>query len=311
MDPKLDPKNYGITAALQEIKDHSFTGTYLECERMALYQTIWGRRGKYGDSYTLHWGKVFHKLAEVWQQRQDINEVIQYIDLNIPEEVDDRYGRNRGRMQELFIAWVTFRRTDPLEILRTEQPTTIACLGGPCPYNEKGCGLVYGGKLDEIARWNQMIGPLDFKTTVMDKTDPGAEYRPSHQMEGYTWITGHLIGKPCWGTIVERLVCNKSKIKIDRFPVSFDRDHIQEWIETEKDTHAEINQKFLDHPYNERAWKQNKARCFLPYPCRFRDVCNAPRDFGFRLRWMRDNTEEKRFDFRNPDDAPPEMGVVE
>lgn len=305
-----DLQQYGITAKLPEVCDHSFTGTYLECERMAYYQNILGRAKPEMD-FALAWGRLFHRLVQTWTETGDLQQIIDLIDLNLDEDVDDRYGRTKMRMQEAFIEWVKFRRADPIEILRTEQPAVVACLDGPCPYSATGCGLVYGGRLDEIIRWNAMVGPLDIKTTVMDTSDPATEYKPSHQMIGYTWMTTHLMGKACWGTIVERIIINKSKIKIHRFPIPYPKDQILEWVENERLVQAEIAQKFELHRYNEAMWKQNMGRCALPYRCKFRDVCNSPRDAGFRLRWLRDNTVERRFDFRNPDEVPPNGGTGE
>jgi len=290
-------QQFGISAKLPDVFDHSFTGTYEECNRMALYERIWGRKSRYGDDYSLVWGGVFHKCAEVWLKTGDLSAVIEVIDLNLEEDIDDRYGRNKLRMQEAFIEWVKFRKTDPIEIIRTEQPAVVYCQG-PCPYSADGCNLMYGGKLDQIVRWNSLVGPLDIKTTVMDTSDPIVEYKPNHQMEGYTWLTTHLMGKPCWGAIVERMVINKSKIKPHRFPVPFPKDEILEWVETERLIHVEIKEKFQLHAFNEIEWRQNKARCALPYLCKYRDLCLSPRDANFRLRWIRDNTTEDRFDFR-------------
>lgn len=295
------PADFGLKAQLPEVFDHSFTGTYLECEQMAYLQTILGRRGKI-KGWALVWGSVFHKIAQMWQDNpavETIDKIQEVIELNIPEDVEDRYGRVRYRMQELFLAWVEFRRQQPVEILRTEQPVVIECRKGePCPYFDDGCGLTYGGRLDQIVRWNQLVGPLDFKTTIMTESDPLKEYKPSHQMMGYTWQTTHLMGKECWGAIVERLICNKSKIAISRHPVSFATDLIREWAEREVVVHAEIREKFRLHGNNPAAWKTNYARCAKPYLCAFRDICTSPRDAGFRWRWVRDNTIEHRFDFR-------------
>lgn len=298
------PESYGINAKLPEVFDHTFSGTYLECERMALYQGIWGRKSEVTD-YTLAWGSLFHKLAEVWIERSNLDEVIELIDLNLPEDIEDNYGRTKGRMQEAFIEWVKFRRADPIEILRTEQPAVVLCTS-PCPYSDDGCGLLYGGRLDQIVRWNQMVGPLDIKTTVKESSDPISEYKPNHQMEGYVWLASHLTGKHCWGAIVERIIINKSKIKPSRFPIPYNKDHIIEWAQTERLLHEEIREKFGKHPYEEIFWKQNKGRCALPYRCRYRDVCTSPRESGFRLRWLRDNTVEKRFDFREQRTEPRE-----
>lgn len=305
----MNPQDYGINAKLPEVFDHSFSGPYLECERMALYQGIWGRRGEILD-FTLAWGALFHKLTELWTLHHDLDEIIQTIDMNLPDDIEDKYGRDKRRMQEAFVEWVKFRNADPIEILRTEQPAVVFC-NEPCMYNPDsptGCGLLYGGKIDQIARWNAMIGPLDFKTTVMDTTDPISEYKPNHQMEGYVWMASHLTGKHCWGAIVERIIINKSKIKIHRFPVPFNKDEIIEWAQTEVLLHEEIKAKFGRHPYEEIFWKQNKSRCALPYRCRFRDVCTSPREAGFRLRWLRDNTVEKRFDFRETESKESENG---
>jgi hypothetical protein len=300
-----DPTLYGINAKLPEVFDHSFSGTYLECERMALYQGIWGRAGHVVD-FSLMWGGVFHKLTEAWSARGDLNEIIQIIDLNLPDDIEDKYGRTKLRMQEAFIEWVKFRREDPIEVLREEQPAVVVC-NGPCPYSPTGCHLTYGGRLDEIVRWNQMIGPLDFKTTVQDTGDPVTEYKPNHQMEGYVWLATHLTGHHCWGAIVERIIINKSKIKVHRFPVPYGKDQIIEWAETERLLHVEIRKKFADDPYTELVWKQNKSRCALPYKCRYRDVCTSPREAGFRLKWLRDNTVERRFDFRTKNKDREEM----
>lgn len=297
-----NPQDYGLVAALPEVFDHSWTGPYLECNRMGYYQGILGRRLTRASEYNLMWGGVFHKLAELWTAaggdlEKIVPEVMEVISLNIPEDVDDRYGRDRRKMMDVLIQWVSFRKSDPLEVLRPEQSVVVACKER-CPFSESGCDLTYGGKMDEVVRWNAMVGPLDFKTTVRDESDPMTEYKPSHQMEGYAWMLSHLMGKRCWGVIVERIVANKSKIKIDRFPISFSTDQLREWAETERLTHAEIGANFAAHPYDEIYWKQNKGRCAQPYVCAFRDVCTSPREFNFRYRWLRDNTEERRFDFR-------------
>jgi len=303
--PIFNPADYGIIAKLPEAFDHSFTGTFGECQRMALYQTIWGRRSKYALEYSLLWGGVFHDIADTWQKTQDVRAIAEIIEANIPEVVDDRYGRNRGRMQELLIAWLEFRKNEPITVLRSEQPATVIC-DHPCPYypNEpKGCNLTYGGRLDNIVRWMSYVGPLDFKTTVMDESDPISQFRPSHQMGGYTWMTTHLMGEVCWGVIIERLVCNKSKIKIDRFPIPYSQDLVREWVETERLRHEEIRRKFAEHPYDEIHWTQNFGRCWQPYSCAYRDFCLSPREMNFRMRWIRDNTIEHRFDFRKMEGA--------
>ena len=295
---KVDLAKFGISAELPPVFDHSFTGSYIECQRMAYYERVLGRRGR-ETSYTLTWGAVFHALTEVWTATRDLNKCLEIISVNIPEDTDDRYGRNQRRMQEAFLEWLKYRNNDPIEVLHTEQPVTIACIGDhPCPYSDHSCDLVYGGRLDEIVRWNALVGPLDFKTTVVEENDPIAQYKPSHQMLGYTWMASHLLGKHCWGAIVERMIINKSKIKPGRFPVPFNRDQIVEWVENERAVHAEIRQKFAHCRDDESYWRQNYARCWLPYPCAFRDACLAPRTAEFRYRWIRDNTTEHRFNFQ-------------
>lgn len=284
---------YGLSAVLPQHFDHSFTGTFRECQRMAWLGRILGRQTRH-DKWALVWGKVFHKLAELYTNGENVEVILETIEANIPDVVEDRYGRDRARMAELFMEWVRYRRLNPIETIRTEQQAVVACLEGPCPYTEHGCGLIYGGKLDNIVRWNNLIGPLDFKTTVMTEDDPIAQFRPGHQMEGYVWMTSHLLNKRCWGAIIERLICNKSKIEINRYPVPFTKDQIIEWMEQEQDMHAEIRSKDL---YAERQWAQNYGRCYEPYPCNYRDVCLSPREGDFRLRWLRDNTIEERFDF--------------
>ncbi len=288
-----------LRAVLPEVFDHSFTGAYGECQRMAYYERILGRHGRETD-FTLVWGSVFHKVAEVWADTQDINRVIEVISTNIPEETDDRYGRTQRRMQELFLEWVKFRKTDPIEILHTEQAVTVIC-DKPCMYfpdSPNGCNLTYGGRMDAIVRWNALVGPLDYKTTVMDTDDPVQEYKPHHQMPGYIWLGSHLLGRHLWGVIVEKLLCNKSKLFVRRFPVPYPKDLIVEWVENERAVHAEIREKFAAHANDELFWRQNYGRCYLPYRCKYRDVCLSPRDMNFRMKWLRDNTIESRFDFR-------------
>jgi hypothetical protein len=246
-----------------------------------LYQGVWGR-GKAETDFTLAWGSLFHLLCEKWIEHQDLDEIIQLIDLNLDEEDEDRYGRNKRRMQEAFIEWVKFRKADPIEILRTEQAAVVACLEGPCPYSEHGCGLVYGGRLDQIVRWNMLVGPLDIKTTVMEVKDPILEYKPNHQMEGYVWITSHLMGKPCWGAIVERVIINKSKIKPHRFPVPYSRDLILEWVENEKLT----TQRFVGSSTGTPSTSGCGSRTWpaVPYPTTVSSgMCVCPAGDGLPL----------------------------
>jgi hypothetical protein len=145
-----------------------------------------------------------------------------------------------------------------------------------------------------------MMGPLDAKTSVIDDSDPVAEYKPSHQMEGYVWLASHLIGKHCWGVILEKAVCNKSKLFVKRHPISYSKDLIREWAENEIVLQNTIREKFQHHAYNPTAWVQNHFRCYKPFLCQYRDVCTSPRDENFRMKYLRDNTVEARWDFVDP-----------
>lgn len=302
LQPSLtDLEAYGFTSKLPEVFDNTATNTYLECERKFYYEIVLARRRVYLERYALAWGRVFHRIAEEWLRTQDLDAIMDLIKLNIPAEVDDRYGRTQRRMQEAFIEWVQFITDNPVELLSPEQPVTITC-NSACPYSAYGCHLTYGGRLDNIAKWNAMTGPLDIKTTVSDQKDPVSEWSPSHQMEGYVWLASHLIGEHCWGVIVEQVVCNSSKIRIKRFPVPFTRSQIKEWAENERIVHDEIRIKHANYPFDERPWKQNKARCWLPYACPHRDTCLSPRDHNFRYKWLLNATEERRWDFNNPGD---------
>lgn len=295
---------FGLRPELPQAFDHQVTGTYGECERMAYYKHILGRNPTRGEKTALNWGKCFHDCTELWDTTQSIEAIHEFISNSLEENESDRYGRTQGRMFEAFQKWLVFRLANPLEILRTEQPVLITCTDGDsCPYFDEGCGLTYGGRMDRIVRWDAMIGPLDYKTTVMDEQDPIGEYRPSHQFEGYVWAASHLMNQHAWGIIVERIVTNKSKIDIRRFPVSFTKDQIREWVENEKRVQARILHQYQVSGTDELGWLQNYFRCFKPWPCEFREACLSSRDMDFRYRWLRDNTVEKRWDFRNPDGA--------
>src|SRR5574341_1702121 len=109
-----DLERFGLVPKMPDVLDHSFTGTYLECERMGYYQGVLGRRLNRMDQYALVWGTVFHMIADAWISRKDLNEVINIITANIPEDVEDRYGRTQRRMQEAFLEWAKFRERDPI-----------------------------------------------------------------------------------------------------------------------------------------------------------------------------------------------------
>jgi hypothetical protein len=272
-----------------------------ECERMCYYCHVLGRLPAREDRFTLHWGNVFHGATEIWDTTKDIEAVEAFIIENLDVETDDKYGRNRGRMFQLFVTWLEYTQLHPQKILRTEQPVLIECRDRPCPYSPTGCDLVYGGRMDRIVEWDGLVGPKDYKTTVMTESDPISEYRPNHQTMGYVWQASHLLGKHCWGIIVERAICNKSKIDISRFPVPFSKDNIRQWVINERELQRSLQERFAKHRWDESKWKQNYARCFKPYPCAYRDVCLSPVEGNFRYRWMRDNTIERRWDFNRPD----------
>jgi PD-(D/E)XK nuclease superfamily len=292
-------KYFGLNAVMPTHFDHSTSGTFQECLRMGYYQHILGRVPKV-ENFSFRWGRTAHKTAETWLETHNPAIVAGIIEDEIPEITEDRYGRNRSRMMELFVAWADFEQKNPLKVLRNEQPTLIACLDEPCIYSPNGCGLVYGGRLDRIVDWQGMIGPLDVKTSVIDDDDPVAEYKPSHQMMGYVWIAGHLIGRHCWGVILEKIVCNKSKLHIKRHPISYSKDNIREWAEDEVRRQATITKLFQTSAYEMEDWQMNHFRCYRPFRCAYRDVCTAPRDQNFRLKFLRDFTVEARWDFINP-----------
>lgn len=293
-------EKYGLRPQMPPIWDHQVSGAFQECNRMGWYRHILGRIFD-EDAFALVWGKVFHRITEIWQTTQDLQAIINYINENIPEVVEDRYGRDRNRMVQAFTTWATYHQQNPIEILRTEQPTMVGCLDEACPYSDTGCSLVYGGRLDRIVRWQQMVGPLDIKTSVMDEVDPISEYKPNHQIMGYIWLTAHLIGSHPWGCIVEKVICNKSKLLVKRFPVPYSKDLIREWVDGEKLRQTTVKERFGAHSHSEQHWEQNHFRCWKPYPCHYRDVCLAPRDMEFRLKYLRDNTKERRWDFNDPD----------
>lgn len=301
MNAQETMERHGLRFSMPQVFDHQVSGSAQECERMCYYRHGLGRVPN-KEQFALTWGKVFHKVVELWTLHKDLDEVFAFINENLPEESMDRYGRNSGRMVELFTEWLRFCQQNPLEVLRTEQPTMVIC-NSPCVYNDgpEGCNLAYGGRLDRIVRWNGYVGPHDFKTTVMDETDPMSEYRPHHQMMGYLWISGHLIGHHPWGIIVEKVVCNKSKMKVNRFPVSYSKDLINEWVENEVILQARIRKLAAEHPYDESQWVQNHSRCYAPYPCQYRDICLSPRTGDFRYKIIRDQTKHAPWDFNNPD----------
>lgn len=319
---------FGLVPRFSEemVFDHQITGTFGECERWAFYQHVLGRTGK-GSSFALDWGKAFHAATEMWDYGQSELQagrelrmetspgtfvqttiqdmVIGAITANLPENNDDRYGRSRGRMFEAFVQWLEYCKMNPLKILRTEQSVTVRCESGDhCPYfpdSPDGCGLTYGGRMDRIVEHQGIAGPKDLKTTVMDESDPLIVYRPSHQFQGYVWLASHLMHRHCWGIIVERIVTNKSKIKIDRFPVSFTKDNCREWVFNELEMQRRFRHQVANHINDESKWTQNYARCGTPWPCPYRDVCLSPTTGGFRYKLLRDNFVEKRWDFHNPD----------
>lgn len=321
-------QDYGLVPMFNEemVFDHQVSGTFGECERWAYYQYVLGRTEK-RTSFALDWGKAFHSATEAWDYAQSLREsgqplqiettpgtfvrttiqdmVVGAITATLPENNDDRYGRTRGRMFEAFVQWLEYCKVNPIKILRTEQSVIVECRDGShCPYfpnSPTGCGLRYGGRMDRIVEWNGIRGPKDLKTTVMDETDPLVAYRPSHQFEGYIWMASHLMHSHCWGIIVERVITNKSKIKIDRFPVSYTKDNVREWVFNELENQARFRMLATEHPYNEIKWRQNYARCGTPWPCPMRDVCLSPTTGGFRYKLLRDNFVEKRWDFQNPD----------
>lgn len=298
----VDFARFGLHPKMPEKFDHQVTGTFGECERMAYYQHILGRRSTSSDRTALNWGSAMHACSDIWSKTQDPAQVQELIESSLDENAEDRYGRTKGRLFEAFLKYAQFQASNPLEVMRTEQPTLITCDDGEsCPYFADGCGLTYGGRIDKIVRWQGMVGPLDLKTTVMNDKDPVTEYRPSHQFMGYVWVVAHLMKDHCWGAIVDRVVTNKSNILISRFPVSFTKDNIKDWVRNEKALHGRIHYLFENYPEQEEMWIQNYARCANPYPCAYRDVCLSGSEMDFRYKWLAQNTTEVRWDFVNPD----------
>jgi hypothetical protein len=296
-----DPTKFGMVPSLPPVFDHQVTGTFGECERMCYYQHILGRVPD-RDSWALTWGTVFHAATEAYHETGSLEAVESVID-QLPDETDDKYGRNRARMYQLMVEWIKFQKLNPIKVLRTEQSVQIKCDGtNSCPYFDTGCDLTYGGRMDRIVDWQGVVGPLDYKTTVMDESDPVAEYRPNHQMAGYIWAASHLMGRHNWGILVERVITNKSKIHIHRYPISYSRDLIREWVQNEKLMQGRLVQLFNHHSHDESQWQQNYFRCSRPYPCAYKDICSAPRDGDFRYKLLAQSTVEKRWDFHNPDD---------
>lgn len=295
--------SFGIRAELPQFFDNQVTGNFSECERRVLYATLWARRWIGRDDTALSWGKVFHKGTEILKTTQDVDYLNTYIHENLDENLDDRYGRTRGRMFEALVTWLEWRRLHPIKTIRTEQATIVKC-DKPCIYypdKPDGCGLIYGGIQDEIVDWQGYIGPLDYKTTVMTDSDPMETYRMDHQMMGYNWIASHLLGRHCWGVIVERIITNKSKIDIARFPIPYSKDQIRQWVRNEIHLQARLKKLAAEHPYDEEFWTQNYKACDNPYKCAYKEICIAPTDMNFRYKHLRDRTREERWDFTNRD----------
>lgn len=294
-------ERYGLNPVLPTKYDHSTSGIFQECERMFYWQHVLGRVPKL-ENYSFRWGKTAHKIVEQWLLDHGNTDAVMEIIVNeIPEIVEDRYKRNRKRMVDLFVEWVKYNEANPLKVLHTERSISLACLDSPCPYSDTGCGLAYGGRMDRIVDWNGIVGPLDVKTSVSEDQDPVAEYKPSHQMMGYVWLGSHLMGKHVWGVILEKIVCNSSKLFVRRHPITFNKDNIREWAENEVKLQQRIAERFKTSAYIQEDWVQNHFRCYKPFKCAYRDICLAPREMDFRMKLLRDTTVEARWDFENPD----------
>jgi hypothetical protein len=202
--------------------DASCIADYLHCPKLFYWRWVRGLVPK-EEPPALFFGRVFHEALLVWYKSGDRALAIKEFDAIPTVGIgDDRRTREHG--QVIFDEYISRWGKESWEVLYLEKEFMI----------EMPNGKKYGGRLDEVVKWNDQIYVVDHKTTSQLGSYFFKGFRPSVQMDGYAYACRKIWGQ-CSGIVINgissaakpkerfgRDVSVRTPDEIDRFEEQFE-----------------------------------------------------------------------------------------
>lgn len=295
-------ESYGLRPEFPEVIDSSMLRDFVDCPSLFYLRHVLGLKKRWRiPTAEAHfdWGTMWHALMETLDKTNDPNKALAKLS-DFPDSLgsNDPKGRTVQRMAKMFFEYVKTYREDDLnnfEFLRGEQFFDV--------YNEE-LNLRWAGRVDKVSRRvrNGKVVVWDYKTS----SRMGDSYFDTHyhgfQMPGYVWAMNQVFTDPVEEVTVDVAYCVKTKFEFFRRTFRYTPHEIAEWVNNTKlilEQMQELGEKHLHEPDK---WIKNWNHCTRWGTCQFADVHWTPPIGDTRLRILRDDYREERWDPRVEED---------
>jgi len=204
------------------IYDASCISDYLHCPKLFYWRWVRGLVPK-EEPAPLFFGRVMHEALKVWYETGDKGLALKEFDAIPAIGIgDDRRTKEHGIV--IFEEYLSRWGQESWEVLQLEKEFQLDMLNGK----------KYAGRLDEVVKWNGQIYVVDHKTTSQLGAYFFKGFRPSVQMDGYSYACRKIWGQ-CSGVVINgisiaakpkerfgRDVSVRTPDELDRFAVQFD-----------------------------------------------------------------------------------------
>lgn len=253
------------------ILDHTALITYKVCPRKYFYRMVLGFTDKETPPYFVS-GSSYHRYREIFELTWKSEEALPYNDrfdyshiLAVDAAVKKWMEKTKGKevpAPNTKWDWITLNRMKlsldkTRDWLQTEKKNgNIIVLLTEAPFIvEIEKGIFYGGRADQVVKWNNRLWGRDFKTSSKEKQYFKRTLKPSNQFLGYTVSEELLHGSTVDGQLVEVLFNSKSKPpEITPYPNSFNvyekgvwRKELVSWTEKIKNSRDKDMYEMAEH----------------------------------------------------------------
>ncbi|MCP4902591.1 MAG: PD-(D/E)XK nuclease family protein [bacterium] len=291
--------------------DSSIIATVDRCPLKGLL-SYWINRVTTGKRYPLTYGVAYHKFREildssmlqmmdngasvedVLEKSDQIHELALGSALEIYDENPPAGHKKEFLTQDRLVQtceqglneWGAEKRKGAIIVLKTEQPFELKLQSGES----------YGGRMDQIVKWNRRLWLKDFKTTSMMGKTYASQFQPNAQMTGYVWGASELSGQVVEGVIIETVYNTKTTgPEHHDFLTTRDAFSIEEFkVETDYKI-GEIRRMEATGIFPKKTTACNDFG-----GCPFRECCKQG-SWAARKRWLDGSTEESHWDFAEPE----------
>lgn len=213
--------------------DYSMLSCFQACKRKFYFRYVRHLVGTKRQT-ALEFGTSIHAALEVWSSTQSVDQALKAFDTSWAEaggDAPDDAKRTKAMADKVLKGYFKKYAQEPFEIVSTETPFEIN-MGN----------YMYIGRMDKVIKWDDVIGPMDHKTSSSLGYSTFDQYNPNMQVDGYIYACQKCLDPNAYMALMDVILIAKTKQEYARSKETRSQEQIDAFPQLFLEVIAEIEQ---------------------------------------------------------------------